>query len=49
MGLRNGVDSVFGHHFAHRHNAEVGIGSLGGMTAKAMAASTGGGETVSHR
>lgn len=39
MGLRNGMDAVFGlHHFAHAHNAEIGIGSLGGMDAKAMAA-----------
>jgi enoyl-CoA hydratase len=38
MGLRNGIDSVFGlHHFAHAHNAESGIGSLGGMDIKAMA------------
>ena len=27
MGLRAGMDSVFGlHHFAHAHNAEVGAG-----------------------
>ncbi|MBO0676670.1 enoyl-CoA hydratase [Mycolicibacterium sp. S2-37] len=39
MGLRNGMDSVFGlHHFAHAHNAEVGTGSLGGMDVKTMAA-----------
>jgi enoyl-CoA hydratase len=39
MGLRNGMESVFGlHHFAHAHNAETGTGSLGGMDAKAMAA-----------
>lgn len=38
MGLRNGMDSVFGlHHFAHAHNAETGAGSLGGMDAKTMA------------
>jgi enoyl-CoA hydratase len=37
MGLRDGMDSVFGlHHLAHAHNAEVGIDSLAGMTAKAM-------------
>lgn len=42
MGLRNGIDSVFGlHHFAHAHNAEIGIGSLAGMNAKAMAAASG--------
>ncbi|MEN4479687.1 enoyl-CoA hydratase [Mycolicibacterium cosmeticum] len=39
MGLRNGMESVFGlHHFAHAHNAETGSGSLGGMDVKAMAA-----------
>ncbi|AEF39395.1 enoyl-CoA hydratase [Hoyosella subflava] len=40
MGLRNGMDSVFGlHHFAHSHNAEVSGGdSLGGQDAKSMAA-----------
>lgn len=38
MGVRNGMDSVFGlHHFAHAHNAEVGTDSLGGMNIKAMA------------
>ncbi|MDT4944460.1 MAG: hypothetical protein QOH14_1193 [Pseudonocardiales bacterium] len=37
MGMRNGMDAVFGlHHFAHAHNAEVGADSLGGMDAKAM-------------
>jgi enoyl-CoA hydratase len=39
MGLRNGMESVFGlHHFAHAHNAETGRGSLAGMDVKAMAA-----------
>lgn len=39
MGMRNGMDSVFGlHHFAHAHNAEVGADSLGGQNAKSMAA-----------
>lgn len=43
MGLRNGMESVFGlHHFAHAHNAEMGTGSLGGLDAKAMAAQTNG-------
>lgn len=38
MGMRNGMDSVFGlHHFAHAHNAEVGTDSLGGINIKAMA------------
>jgi enoyl-CoA hydratase len=37
MGMRTGMDSVFGlHHFAHAHNAEVGADSLGGMDAKSM-------------
>lgn len=39
MGLRTGIDSVFGlHHAAHAHNAEVGTGSLAGHTAKSMKA-----------
>jgi enoyl-CoA hydratase len=38
MGLRAGMDSVFGlHHLAHAHNAEVAADSLGGHTAKSMA------------
>jgi enoyl-CoA hydratase len=37
MGMRTGMDSVFGlHHFAHAHNAEVGADSLGGMDARSM-------------
>jgi enoyl-CoA hydratase len=37
MGMRAGMDSVFGlHHFAHAHNSEVGADSLGGMNAKSM-------------
>jgi enoyl-CoA hydratase len=37
MGLRAGMDSVFGlHHFAHAHNAETSTDSLGGMDARAM-------------
>ncbi|MDJ0394151.1 enoyl-CoA hydratase [Rhodococcus sp. G-MC3] len=37
MGLRTGMDSVFGlHHFAHSHNAEVSADSLGGMNARSM-------------
>jgi len=40
MGMRTGMDSVFGlHHFAHAHNAEVGADSLGGMDARSMKAS----------
>jgi len=40
MGLRSGMDSVFGlHHAAHAHNAEVGGDSLAGMDGQAMAAS----------
>jgi enoyl-CoA hydratase len=39
MGMRTGMDSVFGlHHFAHAHNAEVNADSLGGMDAKSMKA-----------
>jgi enoyl-CoA hydratase len=39
MGMRSGMDSVFGlHHFAHAHNAEVGADALGGMNAKSMKA-----------
>jgi enoyl-CoA hydratase len=39
MGMRAGMDSVFGlHHFAHAHNAEVGADSLGGMNARTMKA-----------
>jgi len=37
MGLRSGMDAVFGlHHFAHAHNAEIGAGSLGGVDIAAM-------------
>lgn len=37
MGLRNGMDAVFGlHHFAHAHNAETGDGSLGGVNLDTM-------------
>lgn len=37
MGMRAGMDSVFGlHHAAHAHNAEVGRDSLAGMDAKSM-------------
>jgi enoyl-CoA hydratase len=37
MGLRDGMDSVFGlHHLAHAHNAEVGADSLGGYDARGM-------------
>ena len=37
MGMRNGMDAVFGlHHFAHAHNAEVDADPLGGMDAKSM-------------
>ena len=38
MGLRSGIDSVFGlHHVAHAHNAEVGGDSLAGLDARRMA------------
>jgi enoyl-CoA hydratase len=37
MGMRTGMDSVFGlHHFAHAHNAEVSQDSLAGLDAKGM-------------
>ncbi|TVT55214.1 enoyl-CoA hydratase [Amycolatopsis rhizosphaerae] len=37
MGLRTGMDSVFGlHHLAHAHNAEVGGDSLAGQDARSM-------------
>ncbi|MER7008697.1 enoyl-CoA hydratase [Dactylosporangium sp. NPDC000555] len=37
MGLRAGMDSVFGlHHVAHAHNAEVGKDSLAGHDARSM-------------
>ena len=37
MGMRAGMDSVFGlHHFAHAHNAETSTDSLAGMDARAM-------------
>jgi len=38
MGLRAGMDSVFGlHHFAHAHNAEIGGDSLAGVDVKSIA------------
>lgn len=37
MGMRSGMDSVFGlHHVAHAHNAEVSGNPLAGMDARAM-------------
>jgi enoyl-CoA hydratase len=37
MGMRDGMDSVFGlHHVAHAHNAEVGQDSLAGHDARSM-------------
>lgn len=37
MGLRAGMDSVFGlHHFAHAHNAEVSADALAGLNARSM-------------
>ncbi len=42
MGMRNGMDSVFGlHHVAHAHNAETGTDSLAGMTAATMKKASG--------
>ncbi|MDQ1654843.1 MAG: enoyl-CoA hydratase [Cryptosporangiaceae bacterium] len=37
MGMRSGMDSVFGlHHLAHAHNAETSGDSLAGLDARAM-------------
>jgi enoyl-CoA hydratase len=37
MGMRTGMDSVFGlHHFAHSHNAEVSQDPLAGLDARGM-------------
>jgi enoyl-CoA hydratase len=37
MGMRPGMDSVFGlHHMAHAHNAEVEGDSLAGLDARSM-------------
>jgi enoyl-CoA hydratase len=42
MGMRAGMDSVFGlHHVAHAHNAEVGTDSLAGMDARSMKKASG--------
>ncbi|MFS8097061.1 enoyl-CoA hydratase [Lentzea alba] len=42
MGLRAGMDSVFGlHHFAHAHNAEVSPDALAGMDARSMKKASG--------
>jgi enoyl-CoA hydratase len=42
MGLRSGMDSVFGlHHFAHAHNAETSTDPLAGMDARSMKARDG--------
>jgi len=42
MGMRAGMDSVFGlHHLAHAHNAEVSKDALAGMDAKAMRGASG--------
>ncbi|MFI6095900.1 enoyl-CoA hydratase [Lentzea sp. NPDC051213] len=42
MGMRAGMDSVFGlHHFAHAHNAEVSTDALAGMDARAMKKASG--------
>ncbi|HVK25356.1 MAG TPA: enoyl-CoA hydratase [Actinokineospora sp.] len=43
MGMRSGMDSVFGlHHFAHAHNAEVSTDSLAGLDARSMKRAAGG-------
>jgi enoyl-CoA hydratase len=37
MGMRTGMDSIFGlHHFAHAHNAEVSNDALAGLDARGM-------------
>jgi enoyl-CoA hydratase len=37
MGLRDGMDSVFGlHHLAHAYNTQVGVDSLAGLDARSM-------------
>ncbi len=42
MGMRPGMDSVFGlHHVAHAHNAETGVDSLAGMDARSMKSASG--------
>ncbi len=42
MGMRNGMDSVFGlHHVAHAHNAETAADSLAGMDARSMKKASG--------
>jgi len=42
MGLRPGMDSVFGlHHLAHAHNAEVSGSSLAGQDARSMKQASG--------
>jgi enoyl-CoA hydratase len=42
MGMRTGMDSVFGlHHVAHAHNAETGVDSLAGMDARSMKKASG--------
>jgi enoyl-CoA hydratase len=42
MGMRAGMDSVFGlHHFAHAHNAEVSSDPLAGLDARAMRSANG--------
>ena len=39
MGLRNGMESVFGlHHYAHAQNAEIGAGPFGGVDAATVSA-----------
>ena len=42
MGMRAGMDSVFGlHHLAHAHNAEVSPDALAGMDARSMKKASG--------
>ena len=49
MGLRSGMESVFGlHHVGPTHNAEVGEVSLAGMDARSMKSQGFGGDTVAE-
>jgi enoyl-CoA hydratase len=50
MGLRVGMDSVFGlHHVAHAHNAEIGDDSLAGHDARSIRDARRAGETEGSR
>ncbi len=39
VGLRNGMESVFGlHHYIHAHDPEIGAGPLGGVDVATISA-----------